>query len=159
MFELSYSLSRSARLVRWGLLGISSAPVLGACAYNQGLRVPFLGCPVRHLTGIPCPTCGMTRSFMAIAQGDFHQAVVEHLFGPVVFVGFLIATAYLVLELGTGRRVAPLQGRWIGDRKLQLLTLLLVLSYHSLRLQSLSRSGELQVAFLHSPLGQLLFAS
>ncbi len=34
----------------------------------------FVVCPFRLITGIPCPGCGMTRSFFAIIQGNFLDA-------------------------------------------------------------------------------------
>ena len=32
-------------------------------------------CPLRTLTGIPCPTCGMTRGFAALVHGDVEHAL------------------------------------------------------------------------------------
>src|SRR6476619_4241636 len=100
------SLSRQGRLTRGGILGLCTAPIAGAYWYSQGYRLPFLGCPIRHLTGIPCPTCGMTRSFMAIAQGNWSQAFAHHLFGPVLFVVLAIAVFHLSIELIVGRRIS-----------------------------------------------------
>ncbi len=79
-FELSpYPLLYEGKLVRWGLLGFSCTPLLATYFYHQGYRVGFLVCPIQHLTGIPCPTCGMTRSFMAISQGNLVAALAENL--------------------------------------------------------------------------------
>ncbi|MEW5857308.1 MAG: DUF2752 domain-containing protein [Cyanobacteriota bacterium] len=151
------NLSNNARRIRWLILGICSAPLVGAYFYNQGYKVTFLVCPIRHFTGIPCPTCGMTRSFMAIVQGDWSRALAEHLFGPVLFAAFLIATVHIALELIAGRKIAVLYVQMLRNRELQVLSLLLILSYHALRLYDLSKSGELYFAFVHSPLGQLIF--
>lgn len=41
-------------------------------------------CPVRQLTGIPCPTCYLTRSVLATLQGDLDQALHWHAFGPLL---------------------------------------------------------------------------
>ena len=32
-------------------------------------------CPLRQLTGIPCPTCYLTRSVLATLHGDLAQAL------------------------------------------------------------------------------------
>ncbi|MEP0796635.1 DUF2752 domain-containing protein [Trichocoleus sp. DQ-A3] len=158
MSKLSRSnLSSNARRIRWLILGICSAPLVGTYFYNQGYKVTFLVCPIRHFTGIPCPTCGMTRSFMAIVRGDWSCALAEHLFGPVLFAAFLIATVHITLELIAGRKIAVLYVQMLRNRKLQVLSLLLILSYHALRLYYLSKSGELYLALVHSPLGQLFF--
>lgn len=36
------------------------------------------GCPLRNLTGIPCPGCGMCRAWMAFFQGRWTQALRFH---------------------------------------------------------------------------------
>ena len=30
-----------------------------------------IGCPIRKLTGVPCPTCGMTRAGLSLLRLDF----------------------------------------------------------------------------------------
>ena len=159
MFELSHQpLPRSGRFIRYGLLGIASAPLLGAYCYNRGYRLPFLGCPVRHLTGIPCPTCGMTRSFMAIAQGHWSQALAHHWFGPILFFTFLVAAIHIAIELRCDRRVLTFYRGWLNRRAFQLGALSSLLLYHSYRLYDLAQSGALKVAVENSPLGQILLS-
>ena len=42
-------------------------------------------CLVHQLTGHPCPTCGMTRSFIAMSRGDVREALLWHPLGPALF--------------------------------------------------------------------------
>lgn len=42
-----------------------------------------MGCPIRALTGIPCPSCGMTRATFDLLRLDFADAFSNH---PFVFV-------------------------------------------------------------------------
>ncbi|NJN59356.1 MAG: DUF2752 domain-containing protein [Leptolyngbyaceae cyanobacterium SL_5_9] len=156
MFEFSDSLSAGDRRLRWGFLGGSVAPVAGAFLYNQGYRLSLLKCPILHLTGIPCPTCGMTRSFMAIARGDFSLAIQHHLLGPIVFAGFVGVAIHIAVELFTARRVRAFYGAVVGDRRFLLLCLITALGYHAWRLYRLASSGELYTAFAQSPLAHLL---
>lgn len=157
MFQLSrYPLSYHGKLVRWGILGFSYAPLIGTYFYNQNYRIPFLVCPIRHLTGIPCPTCGMTRSFMAIGRGDLSQAVAEHLFGPLLFTSFVIAIVHITLELLTKHRITGFYCHLLRLRKLQILGLFTLFIYYSCRLYHISQTGEMYIAFSTSPLGQLL---
>ena len=37
-----------------------------------------IGCPIRRLTGFPCPGCGMTRAFLAAFRLDFAEAFRLH---------------------------------------------------------------------------------
>jgi hypothetical protein len=94
---------------------------------------------------------------MAIVRGDWSCALAEHLFGPVLFAAFLIATVHIALELIAGRKIAVLYVQMLRSRELQVLSLLLFLSYHAFRLYNLSSSEKLYIAFVHSPLGQLIF--
>ena len=38
----------------------------------------FIPCPVRWLLGVPCPTCGMTRSALALLLLDFRTSFYYH---------------------------------------------------------------------------------
>lgn len=42
-------------------------------------------CPLLHLTGIPCPSCGLTTSFAHAARLHFYQALITQPFGLVAF--------------------------------------------------------------------------
>jgi hypothetical protein len=59
-----------------------SAAGLAASALWFGLRLPWPGCAFHDLTGLPCVTCGATRSTVQFLHGHFHAAL---LFNPLVF--------------------------------------------------------------------------
>jgi hypothetical protein len=51
-------------------------------------------CPFLHLTGIPCPGCGLTRATYFLMRGDVHTSLTYHAFAPVVLIGLgLVGTA------------------------------------------------------------------
>ena len=52
--------------------------------------LPGPGCPLRQLTGIPCPTCFLTRATCASLRGDWHSALELHAFGPLVAAGLIL---------------------------------------------------------------------
>ncbi|MBD0267652.1 MAG: DUF2752 domain-containing protein [Cyanobacteria bacterium Co-bin8] len=143
-------------MARWGILGFTSAPLLGAYAYNKGYHIPFLGCPFRSLTGIPCPTCGMTRSFMAVARGDLVQALSYHLFGPALFLMLLAAVLHITCEIASNRRIETFYSQGLLNHRLQLLFIASFLGYYGLRLQGLLNSGELTTSPLLSSFRQFL---
>lgn len=46
----------------------------------------FRLCPFYWLTGRPCPLCGLTRAFCALAKGHWSQAIHFHALSPLAFV-------------------------------------------------------------------------
>ncbi len=127
-------LSQVDRRRRWFQLGLFAAPLLGAAAYRFNLRVPGLQCPIRALTGIPCPTCGMTRSFVAIAQGNVSEAFAHHLFGPLLFLGLALAVGHGVRELMANRRLQAVHRRFFRHPVVQISGLALYFVYYGVRL-------------------------
>lgn len=55
-------------------------------------ELPRLICPFRHLTGIPCFTCGGTRAVLALARGDVHAAFA---WNPLVAASAIVASIWL----------------------------------------------------------------
>ena len=51
-------------------------------------------CIWQHLTGLPCPFCGLIRSLLEISHGRLASAVSYHLFGPLVYAGGLLGLAW-----------------------------------------------------------------
>lgn len=50
-------------------------------------------CPLRRATGVPCPACGLTRSFVALGNLDLRGAFVAHPLGPILAVALVAAAA------------------------------------------------------------------
>jgi len=42
------------------------------------LLYKFIGCPIKSITGISCPGCGMTRACICVVKGDFAKALEYH---------------------------------------------------------------------------------
>lgn len=88
--------------------------------------LPGLSCPLRALTGIPCPTCFLTRATCASLRGDWHQALELHAFGPLAAAALLLWSVQAIRS----RRFYP---RGLGDRQLVVVVLALV-AYWAIRL-------------------------
>ena len=62
-----------------GAAGIASAFALSADHIENGPTI----CPFRLATGLPCPGCGLTRSWVYLAHGRWTDSVIAHPFGVV----------------------------------------------------------------------------
>lgn len=154
LFSLSAaSMSGRERRSRLICLAGVTAPLAGALLYNHGFQIPWLVCPLRSLTGIPCPTCGITRSLMAMADGNWAGAIGYHALGLPLFLGLLLAALHLLLELGLQRRVNAFYGRWLRSRRGQIGFGVVLLLYYAVRLRGWAASGELLTAMRASAVG------
>lgn len=84
-------------------------------------RFPFRICTFFWLTGYPCPFCGLTRSFAAMAHGEWSYAVgnsplagILYLVVAVVFV-WNVAGLLLSVKISRGQFLKPntIRSRWI----------------------------------------------
>ena len=72
-------------------LRAAGGAMLGIAAVRPLLPVqPGLPCPLRTVTGVPCPFCGMTRSVTAAVHGDLVHSLVLNPAG-IVFVVLAVA--------------------------------------------------------------------
>ena len=71
-------MTRSRRLAL-----IGAAATIGALVPRAVVTHLPTTCPIRRITGYPCPSCGMVRSWHSILRLDPVQAVRDHPFGPI----------------------------------------------------------------------------
>ena len=53
-------------------------------------------CPFRRLTGLPCPGCGLTRSWVYLVHGWWRESFLAHPFGALALVGVLVLAGFVV---------------------------------------------------------------
>jgi hypothetical protein len=78
---------------------------------------PGMACPLRALTGVPCPFCGMTTSVVDSARGDVHGALAA---SPAGLAAVVLAVGVLIVR--PRRIVVPwivalggLTGMWLWE--------------------------------------------
>ena len=100
-------------------LGVAGLGAAGAAAAYQaalggvGLWLP---CPLRTITGIPCPLCGMTTAATELASGDLGAALAANPF-VLVLAGFTLVMAVLMAARALGW--APGAAQWPASRRRQ----------------------------------------
>ena len=79
--------------------------------------LPGMACPLRTLTGLPCPTCYLTRATSAALTGNLAESVQWHAFGPLI-AGALIAWSAVSLRnkqlMPKGLSMTPMLGAGLG---------------------------------------------
>jgi Protein of unknown function (DUF2752) len=77
-----------------------SCGIAASCYLWLSLGMPWPGCWVRRLIGIPCPTCGATRCAMSLAHGDLvgawrHNPLIFICYGSALIVNFYAAAVLI----------------------------------------------------------------
>lgn len=122
------------RLLRWGILIGCLMPVVGAYLYSWGFRLMDGTCLFQQWVGFPSPSCGMTRSFTAIARGDWLTALSYHAFGPLLFGAFLLTAIHTSFELLTGKTYKPWYQSMVQAPIVPISLSALFFAYYGLRL-------------------------
>lgn len=81
------------RLLAWPLLLLLAGGLIATRLWPN-LVFGLAHCPLRDITGVPCPTCGGTHSATSLAAGRWFEALTIN---PVVAVGlfvFILWAAY-----------------------------------------------------------------
>lgn len=71
--------------------------------YGAGPPLPGI-CLTRNVLHTDCPGCGMTRSFVAMADGQVARAYSLHRVGPILFIYVLLQVPLRAYALITGKQ-------------------------------------------------------
>lgn len=56
-------------------------------------------CLFKRVTGVPCPSCGSTRSVLSILKGDFTEAILWNPFGILLTFILLVFPAWIIYDV------------------------------------------------------------
>lgn len=99
------------------LAALAGAGALAAAAALDPAEIdsgPVL-CPFRLLTGLPCPGCGLTRSWVHLVHGGWSEGLAANPFGAVSLVAVL-AFVLVVAVAAVRRTPLPDVGRLVTSR-------------------------------------------
>jgi hypothetical protein len=158
MFKLTNNkLSNHSLKIRLIKLSLFSTPLSAAYFYSYtNYNSPF-NCPILAFTGIPCPGCGLTRSFLALTKGNLISSFNYHLFGPILFCLLMLATIHLLLEIVTKQKIKAYYVKIIKNKTVQILTIPSILIYYLGRLLIMYFKGDLGADFKLSTLANLMY--
>ncbi len=99
--------------------GVGAA--LGAFVLSPGgIEDGPVVCPFRLLTGLPCPGCGLTRSWVYLAHGQWSDSLLANPFG-VVLLALLVGLVAAVVTARARRLTPPDLDRLVRRRWVQLI--------------------------------------
>ncbi len=64
---------------------------------SSSVELPF-GCIFKHTSGLPCPSCGTTRSLLCIFQGNIWEAMYWNPMGIFWLIIILILPVWLIYD-------------------------------------------------------------
>jgi Protein of unknown function (DUF2752) len=92
--------------------GAIAALIVVAALVDPDRPLPFDVCAFRYLTGLPCPTCGLTRALCHALRFDWARSFAYHPAGVVLAIALVGWTVWSAVELYRARPIGePLRRR------------------------------------------------
>jgi hypothetical protein len=127
-------LNRKERKNRWTILGVASSIPTFLLFSRFGLTQKFWICPFFKFTGIPCPSCGLTRSLISLSEGDIRASLQYHSFGLVLTAIATVMIPSILTELILNRKIPNPLLKLFVNRPSQWILGTLFFSYYLYRL-------------------------
>lgn len=87
-------------------------------------RYPTL-CLFRAITTIPCPSCGMTRGFVAMGHGNVSEAFSKNIFSPVLYLATLMIWLFSLVQVIFGINI--LERIWYSSKRVVVTSVLILM--------------------------------
>lgn len=68
-------------------------------------QIGLPACKFKDISGLPCPTCGISRSFDALTQFKFAQSFDFHVMGPLLFLMLMFIIVKFAVELHQNHKI------------------------------------------------------
>lgn len=78
----------------WLFIGISELQIK-----NTSVEV----CLIKHITDIPCPSCGSTRSIISLLNGNLLKSILINPLGLVIAIIMFLAPIWIIIDILTKR--------------------------------------------------------
>lgn len=112
---------------------------------NNHLETDQSLCPLKMLTGFPCPGCGITKSLVYFYEGDLQKSLYYHILGPLVIAFCVVTIVVLTTELITKKEYF---NKWLFNKKLAYSLAIFLATYHFVRIIYFIKTNSID-AILH----------
>lgn len=135
MTSINYTINTQSKRKIYGIIGafITLMIPFFLLLFDQSnhLETDQSLCPLKMLTGFPCPGCGITKSLVYFYEGDVQKSLYYNIFGPLV-IAFCVATiVVLSAELITKKEYFK---ELLFNKKLAYGLAIFLASYHFIRI-------------------------
>lgn len=133
MISTNFTTNNKHIKAKWLLVAIFAATLvvpLLILLFNPTFESSQSVCPVKALTGFPCPGCGITKSIIFFYKGEILTSLSYHLLGipAVIFAALSLAIVLLFKETPSAIK------KIIFNKQLGFAFALFLVVYHSIRL-------------------------
>ena len=135
MTSINYTINIKSKRKIYGIIGafITLMVPFFLIFFNQNthLETAQSFCPLKMLSGFPCPGCGITKSLVYFYEGDLQKSLYYHIFGPLVIAFCIFTIVVLTAELITQKEYFT---QLLFSKKLAYGLAIFLGSYHLIRI-------------------------
>jgi len=135
MISINYTINLKSKRKIYGIIGAFITLMIPFFLlffnHNNHLETDQSLCPLKMLTGFPCPGCGITKSLVYFYEGDLQKSLYYHILGPLVIVFCVVAILVLTTELITKKEYF---NNLLFNKKLAYGLGIFLASYHFIRI-------------------------
>jgi len=135
MTSINYTINTKSKRKIYGIIGalITLMIPFFLMFFNQSthLETDQSLCPLKMLSGFPCPGCGITKSLVYFYEGDIYKSLYYHILGPLVIVFCFVTIVVLSTELITKKEYF---NQLLFNKKLAYGLGIFLVTYHFIRI-------------------------
>ena len=135
MTSINYTINIKSKRKIYGIIGAFITLMvpffLMFFNHNNHLETDQSLCPLKMLSGFPCPGCGITKSLVYFYEGDIYKSLYYHILGPFVVLFCIVTIGVVTLELITKKEYF---NHLLFNKKLAYGLAIFLASYHFIRI-------------------------
>ena len=135
MTSINYTINTKSKRKIYGIIGAFITLMLPffLILFNQNthLETDQSLCPLKMISGFPCPGCGITKSLVYFYEGDLQKSLYYHILGPFVIAFCMVTIVVLSTELITKKEYF---NNLLFNKKLAYGLAIFLATYHFIRI-------------------------
>lgn len=144
MTSTNYTINTQSKRKIYGIIGASITLMIPFFLlffnHNNHLETDQSLCPLKMLTGFPCPGCGITKSLVYFYDGDIQKSLYYHILGPMVILFCVVTIVVLTTELITKKEYF---NNLLFNKKLAYGLAVFLVTYHFIRIIYFIRNNSI----------------